>query len=67
MNPPLNDRTAKIMLGHVHRIGMSLTSFESELQGSPALTKHMEFTMRNMRVTLQQAQQEIIDLRDGKS
>jgi len=63
----LNDRTAKIMLGHIHRIGMSLSSFENELQGTGANTEAMKKYLVELQLNLRDAQQEIVDLRDGKS
>lgn len=67
MNPPtLNDFTAKLILGHVHRVGMAITALESELQGTPATTAHMKIAISNMQSAIRQAMQEIIDLRDGK-
>lgn len=62
----LNDSEAKQMLGHVHRIGMALSSFESELQGSPANTSIMKAAFGAMRLGVQASQNEIIALRDTK-
>lgn len=64
--PGLNDRTAKLMMGHIHRIGMSLSSFERELQGTTAHTAAMRAALAGMSVGLAEARQEIIALRDTK-
>lgn len=64
--PGLNDRTAKLMMGHIHRIGMSLSSFESELQGTQAHTQTMKAAINTIKIELTGAQQEIIALRDTK-
>jgi len=67
MTPPLNDHTAKLLMYHVHKIGLALTALESDLQGTPAMTAVMKEALRVMNHGLLAARQEIIDLRDGKS
>ena len=67
MNPPLNDHTAKLLMYHVHKIGLALSAFETEVFGSAAMNQSMRTAIEYLREGLGKAQQEIIDLRDGKS
>jgi hypothetical protein len=67
MNEPLNDHTAKLLMYHIHKIGMDLTAFESALQGTPANTVAINNCLVELQLNIKQVQQEIIDLRDGKS
>lgn len=64
--PGLNDRTAKLMMGHIHRIGMSINSLVNELEGTPAMTIEMRKSILEMELGLTKATQEIIALRDRK-
>jgi len=66
-NPPLNDHTAKLLMYHVHKIGLALSAFESALQGTHAHTQTMKAAINSIKLELSGAQQEIIDLREGKS
>lgn len=65
--PTLQEAEAKRLLGYLHRIGVAMTAFESELQGTPALTPVMKEAIMTMKCELQHSQQEIVDLRDGKA
>jgi len=67
MTEPLNNHTAKLLMYHVHKIGMDLTAFESALQGTPANTVAITNCLVELQLNIRQAQQEIIDLRDGKA
>jgi len=67
MNPPLNDHTAKLLMYHVHKIGLALTAFETDLEGTHAHNDVVKIDLRVVRKCMERIQQEIIDLRDGKS
>jgi len=67
MTPPLNDHTAKLLMYHVHKIGLALSAFETDLQGTHAHSEAMKVYLITINQALRLAQQEIIDLRDGKS
>jgi hypothetical protein len=66
-NPSLNDHTAKLLMYHVHKIGLALSAFETELQGTHACNDIVKIDLRVVRKCMELIQQEIIDLRDGKS
>lgn len=67
MTESLNDHTAKLLMYHVHKIGMDLTAFESALHGTAAHTPNMNTALVWMKKWHTAIRQEIIDLRDGKS
>jgi len=67
MTPPLNDHTAKLLMYHIHKIGLATSAFLTDLQGTPALTVQMHKSITEIELGVARARQEIIDLRDGKA